>query len=68
LHIASGLQYKFQLLQYASGKILGQGTWMRKARRSGCPIHLTLETIGDRWSLGVIRDVILEIADTKETF
>src|SRR5579862_6226236 len=26
------------------------------AHRSGCPINLTLETLGDRWSLIVIRD------------
>ena len=26
--------------------------------RSGCPINLTLETVGDRWSLIVIRDVM----------
>jgi DNA-binding HxlR family transcriptional regulator len=26
--------------------------------RSGCPINLALETIGDRWSLIVIRDVM----------
>jgi len=26
--------------------------------RSGCPINLTLETLGDRWSLIVIRDVM----------
>jgi DNA-binding HxlR family transcriptional regulator len=26
--------------------------------RSGCPINLTLEQLGDRWSLIVIRDVI----------
>jgi len=31
---------------------------MRKARRSGCPINLTLEMLGDRWSLIVIRDVM----------
>jgi DNA-binding HxlR family transcriptional regulator len=30
----------------------------RKTRRSGCPINLTLEMIGDRWSLIVIRDVM----------
>ncbi|MDF2043816.1 MULTISPECIES: helix-turn-helix domain-containing protein [unclassified Pantoea] len=29
-------------------------------RRSGCPINLTLEHIGDRWSLIVIRDVMFE--------
>ena len=26
--------------------------------RSGCPINLTLEMVGDRWSLIVIRDVM----------
>ncbi len=26
------------------------------APRSGCPINLTLEALGDRWSLIVIRD------------
>ncbi len=31
---------------------------MRRTRRSGCPINLTLEMIGDRWSLIVIRDVM----------
>lgn len=28
------------------------------SRRSGCPINLTLEHLGDRWSLLVIRDVM----------
>jgi len=28
------------------------------APRSGCPINLTLETLGDRWSLIVIRDMM----------
>ena len=27
-------------------------------QRSGCPINLTLETLGDRWSLIVIRDLM----------
>lgn len=31
---------------------------MDNAHRSGCPINLTLETLGDRWSLIVIRDVM----------
>ena len=30
----------------------------RRAKRSGCPINLTLEVLGDRWSLIVIRDVM----------
>jgi DNA-binding HxlR family transcriptional regulator len=29
-----------------------------KAPRSGCPINLTLEALGDRWSLIVIRDLM----------
>jgi DNA-binding HxlR family transcriptional regulator len=31
---------------------------LRDKRRSGCPINLTLEMLGDRWSLIVIRDVM----------
>lgn len=31
---------------------------MEGAHRSGCPINLTLEMLGDRWSLIVIRDLM----------
>jgi DNA-binding HxlR family transcriptional regulator len=31
---------------------------MREPQRSGCPINLTLEVLGDRWSLIVIRDIM----------
>ena len=31
---------------------------VRDTQRSGCPINLTLEVLGDRWSLIVIRDVM----------
>ena len=31
---------------------------MNETHRSGCPINLTLETLGDRWSLIVIRDLM----------
>jgi DNA-binding HxlR family transcriptional regulator len=31
---------------------------MDEAHRSGCPINLTLEVVGDRWSLLVIRDMM----------
>jgi DNA-binding HxlR family transcriptional regulator len=31
---------------------------MRDDHRSGCPINLTLELLGDRWSLLILRDVI----------
>jgi len=31
---------------------------MRKDQRSGCPINLSLEVFGDRWSLIVLRDMM----------
>jgi DNA-binding HxlR family transcriptional regulator len=31
---------------------------MDEPHRSGCPINLTLEILGDRWSLIVIRDIM----------
>lgn len=31
---------------------------MGEQQRSGCPINLTLEALGDRWSLLVIRDIM----------
>lgn len=31
---------------------------MSERGRSGCPINLTLEVLGDRWSLLVLRDII----------
>jgi len=31
---------------------------MKEIQRSGCPINLTIETLGDRWSLIVIRDMM----------
>jgi DNA-binding HxlR family transcriptional regulator len=31
---------------------------VKTTRRSGCPINLTLEMLGDHWSLIVIRDVM----------
>lgn len=31
---------------------------MKPTQRSGCPINLTLEALGDRWSLIIIRDIM----------
>lgn len=31
---------------------------MNNSPRSGCPINLTLEVVGDKWSLLIIRDII----------
>lgn len=37
---------------------MARGPSKREAHRSGCPINLTLEVLGDHWSLIVIRDVM----------
>src|ERR1700719_2877062 len=37
--------------------ILGTAS-MTDDHRSGCPINLTLEVVGDKWSLLIIRDMI----------
>jgi DNA-binding HxlR family transcriptional regulator len=34
------------------------GTAMPDTQRSGCPINLTLEVVGDKWSLLIIRDMM----------
>ena len=31
---------------------------MNDLHRSGCPINLTLEVLGDKWSLIIIRDIV----------
>jgi DNA-binding HxlR family transcriptional regulator len=31
----------------------------RKEPRSGCPLNVSVETLGDRWSLLIIRDMML---------
>ena len=38
---------------------------MKKGFRSGCPISSTLDVIGDRWSMLIIRDMLLKY---KKTF
>src|SRR6202041_3055912 len=35
-----------------------ESTKVTRETRSGCPINLTLEMLGDRWSLIVIRDIM----------
>ena len=38
---------------------------MKKEFRSGCPISSTLDVVGDKWSLLIIRDMLVE---HKKTF
>jgi DNA-binding HxlR family transcriptional regulator len=37
-------------------------------RRSGCPVNISLEAIGDRWSLLIIRDMMLRGFRTYQEF
>ncbi|MGD1023320.1 MAG: helix-turn-helix domain-containing protein [Candidatus Sulfotelmatobacter sp.] len=37
-------------------------------RRSGCPLNASVEMLGDRWSLLIIRDMMLRGACTYKTF
>jgi DNA-binding HxlR family transcriptional regulator len=37
-------------------------------RRSGCPLNASLEMLGDRWSLLIIRDMMLRDAKTYKDF
>jgi DNA-binding HxlR family transcriptional regulator len=34
------------------------------SRRSGCPLNASLEMVGDRWSLLIVRDMMLRGAET----
>jgi DNA-binding HxlR family transcriptional regulator len=40
----------------------------RPHRRSGCPLNASLEMLGDRWSLLIIRDMMLRGARTFKEF
>jgi DNA-binding HxlR family transcriptional regulator len=50
-----------QLLLMTTGAMM-QAVFLRlrmsQERRSGCPINLTLEVLGDKWSLLILRDMI----------
>ena len=37
-------------------------------RRSGCPLNASVETLGDRWSLLIIRDIMLRGYQTFHEF
>lgn len=40
----------------------------RVERRSGCPLNASLEMLGDRWSLLIIRDMMLRRFQTYKEF
>jgi len=40
----------------------------RRRRRSGCPLNASVDIVGDRWSLLIIRDMMLRGARTYKEF
>jgi DNA-binding HxlR family transcriptional regulator len=40
----------------------------KSKRRSGCPVSITLEMIGDRWTLLIIRDLMVRGCQTFKEF
>jgi DNA-binding HxlR family transcriptional regulator len=48
-------------LQIASGVDYGAGVPKKSTarRRSGCPVSISLEILGDRWSLLIVRDLMV---------
>src|SRR5438445_6998523 len=57
LHFASD----FDILSNVPGK-------PKSKRRSGCPVSITLEMFGDRWSLLIIRDLMVRGLRTFREF
>ena len=43
-------------------------TKARRKRRSGCPLNASIEMLGDRWSLLIIRDMMLRGSRTFKEF
>jgi DNA-binding HxlR family transcriptional regulator len=41
---------------------------VKQSRRSGCPVSISLETLGDRWSLLIIRDLMVRGYTTFKQF
>ena len=39
-----------------------------KKRRSGCPVSISLELLGDRWSLLIVRDLMVRGFRTFKDF
>jgi DNA-binding HxlR family transcriptional regulator len=40
----------------------------KSQRRSGCPVSISLETLGDRWSLLIVRDLMVRANRTFKEF
>lgn len=54
------MQVKCYRIPVTSGKV--------KSRRSGCPLNASVEMLGDRWCLLIIRDMMLRGARSYKEF
>jgi DNA-binding HxlR family transcriptional regulator len=57
-------------LQYASniGSVFPVGAKPKSKPRSGCPVNIALEVFGDRWSLLIVRDLMVRGYHTFKQF
>jgi DNA-binding HxlR family transcriptional regulator len=63
--VIGGLEYR---LHYASDIDIFSDVPENPRRRSGCPVSISLETLGDRWSLLVVRDLMVRGYTTFKQF
>lgn len=52
----------------STSKPVRAGGERRPGRRSGCPVSISLETIGDKWSLLIVRDLMVRGYRTFKDF
>ena len=56
------------IMQVILGKVCCVAEPPKSKRRSGCPVSISLEMLGDRWSLLVIRDLMVRGFRTFKQF
>jgi len=50
------------------GRVAGMAKMLKMRRRSGCPVSVSLERFGDRWSLLILRDLMVRGYTTFKQF
>ncbi len=63
-----GLRYITCILQVTFVIVSGYAAEAKPKRRSGCPVSISLEMVGDRWSLLIIRDLMVRGYRTFKEF
>src|SRR5579871_1399642 len=56
------------ILQVTFAIVSRVGDRSKSAPRSGCPVSMSLEAVGDRWSLLIIRDLMVRGFTTFKQF